>query len=374
MEANAYRLNQHDLEIGEVMKVRREESVFPSLYPCNEFMRDAGILEDFQTLLSNAGLEYFISDEPYQLVKLTMSVVQDFRCSFDSSNPMVHYKIYNKSINLPLNVFCSAIRVPQWGSCMQIRERSKPLLDLYEEIFQGRSLKDENGKIKNIQLPSIRYFAYFITKCVMARKSASKLASHDLAFIAAALKCDRTYNLGALIAHRLAINREKGGICGGLIASRLLAFHGLSHHELDFAFHIERLDLCSMIQHKFVSPGADRHNLPFEISFWKQSRRLTKTDRTIKLPAPSLFNLFGRVSWLLKESEIDAYIAEHDQHVEDSERNVEDNLDQYSSAAGSSYQQPDYDYGPSVSYSSRAPEYYHVMDDPPSWSGRSPWE
>ena len=140
------------------------------------------------------------------------------------------------------------------------------------------------------------------------------------------------------------------------------------------AFHIERLDLCSVILHKFVSPRANRYNFPFDISFWKQSRRLIKIDRTIKLPARSLFNLFGRVSWSLKESELDAYIAEHDQHVEDSERNVEDNLDQYSSAAGSSYQQPDYDYGPSVSYSSRAPEYDHVRDDPPAWSGRSPWE
>src|SRR4051795_11334565 len=98
MEANPYQLNECELEFGEVMKVRHEESVFPSLYPCNEFMRDAGIFEDFQTFLSNSGLEYFVSDEPYQFVKLTMSVVQDFRC-FDSPNPMVHYKNYNKVIN-----------------------------------------------------------------------------------------------------------------------------------------------------------------------------------------------------------------------------------------------------------------------------------
>src|SRR3954464_6803712 len=133
-----------------------------------------------------------------------MSVVQDFRCSIDSHNPMVHYKIYNAAVNLPLDVFCTAIRVPQGGSYAKIKERNKPLSDLYEEIFQGRNLKDENWKIKNIQLPSIRYFAYFITKCVMARKSASKLSSHDLAFIAAALKQDKTYNPGALIAQHLA--------------------------------------------------------------------------------------------------------------------------------------------------------------------------
>jgi hypothetical protein len=34
-----------------------------------------------------------------------MSVVQDFECNFNSSNPMVHYKIYNKSVSLPLSDF-----------------------------------------------------------------------------------------------------------------------------------------------------------------------------------------------------------------------------------------------------------------------------
>jgi hypothetical protein len=75
MEENAYQLSQHELEVHEVMKVHREEKFFPSHYPCSEFMNAAGILQDFQTLLSNAGLEYFVEGEPPQYVKLTMSVV-----------------------------------------------------------------------------------------------------------------------------------------------------------------------------------------------------------------------------------------------------------------------------------------------------------
>jgi hypothetical protein len=169
---------------------------------------------------------------------------------------MVHYKIYNKSVDLPFDVLCAAIRVPQWGSRERMRERPKPLMDLYEEIFQGRSFTGDNGKIRNIHLPSIQYFAYFITKCVLARKVASKLSSCDLAFIAAALRGDRTYNLGALIAFRLDANREKGGIYGGLIASRLLALHGVVPHILDLQFPIESLDFNSMLLHKFVSPHA----------------------------------------------------------------------------------------------------------------------
>jgi hypothetical protein len=107
------------------------------------------------------------------------------------------------------------------------------LMDLYEEIFQGRSFSEESGKIQSINFPSIRYFAYFIAKCVLARKTANKLSSYDLAFISATLRKDRTYNLGALIVFHLATNREKGGVCGGLIASRLLALHGVVPHDLD---------------------------------------------------------------------------------------------------------------------------------------------
>jgi hypothetical protein len=184
---------------------------------------------------------------------------------------MVHYKIYNKAMDLPFDDFCAAIKVPRWGSHEKIKERPRPLMDLYEEICEGRSFSDESGKIQSIHLPSIQYFAYFIAKCVLARKTANKLSSYDLAFILVALRQDRTYNLGALIAFCLAGNREKGRDCGGLIASCLLAWHGVVPYNLDIQFPIERLDLNSMIQHKFVSSWADLNNLSFEITFFKKS-------------------------------------------------------------------------------------------------------
>jgi hypothetical protein len=77
--------------------------------------------------------------------------------------------------------------------------------------------------------------------------------------------------LGALIAFRLAANREKGGVCGGLIASHLLALHGVLPHDLDIQFPIERLDLNSMVQHKFVSSRTGLSNLSYEIIFFKKS-------------------------------------------------------------------------------------------------------
>jgi hypothetical protein len=153
MEENEYQLIQQELEVHEVMKVHCEDGVFPSIYPCSEFMSDAGILQDFQTLISNAGLEHFIDGEPHQYAKLTMSVVQNFRFSWSLPNPMVHYKIYNKTVDLPFDVFCAAIRVPQWGSRRRIKEQPRPLMDLYGEICQGRSFSGESGKIWSIHFP-----------------------------------------------------------------------------------------------------------------------------------------------------------------------------------------------------------------------------
>jgi hypothetical protein len=101
---------------------------------------------------------------------------------------MVHHKIYNKSVDLPFDVFCAGIRVPQWGSRKKIKERSRALMDLYAEIFQGRSFSEESGKIQSIHFPSIRYFAHFIAKCVLARKVANKLSSSYFAFISDALR------------------------------------------------------------------------------------------------------------------------------------------------------------------------------------------
>jgi hypothetical protein len=128
------------------------------------------------------------------------------------------------------------------------------------------------------------------------------LSSYDLAFISAALRKDRTYNLGALIAFCLAANCEKGGefVEDLLLLVYILALHGVALHDLDIHFPIERLDLNSMIQHKFVSSQAWLGNLSYEITFLKKSAwRVVKTDRLVHLPAPLLFNLDGRNGWLL---------------------------------------------------------------------------
>jgi hypothetical protein len=142
-------------------------------------------------------------------------------------------------------------------------------------------------------------------------------------------------------------------ICGGLIASRLLAFYGVVPHNLDIQFPIERLDLNSVIQHKCVSSWADLNNLSYEITFFKKSGwRVVKSDRLVNLPAPLLFNLDAREGWSLMEDELNTYIEEQSQHVEDDGEEVKDNLVQPSNTTEFPYEQPYYDHGPSVSSSS----------------------
>ena len=75
MGENVHRVDQSRLVVQRIMEVHREEGVFPSVYPCTEFMSAAGILQDFQTLISDAGLMRFVEGEPSQYAKLTMSVV-----------------------------------------------------------------------------------------------------------------------------------------------------------------------------------------------------------------------------------------------------------------------------------------------------------
>jgi hypothetical protein len=199
-------------------------------------------------------------------------------------------------------------------------------MDLYEEICQGRSFSDESGKIRSIHFPSIRYFAYFIAKCVLARKTASNLSSYDLAFISAALRQDMTYNLDALIAFCLAANREKGGVCGGLIASHLLALHGVVPHVLDIQFPIERLDLNSMIQHKFVSSQAWLGNLSYEITFFKKSGwRVVKSDRLVICLHLFCLTLMAEMDGHSWRMSLTRTWRSTPQHVHDDEEGTKDN-------------------------------------------------
>jgi hypothetical protein len=124
-----------------------------------------------------------------------------------------------------------------------------------------------------------------------------------------------------------------------------------------------------MLHHKFVSSRAWLDNLSFEITLFKESAwKVVKTDRSVRLPTPLLFNLDRRNGWSLTEGELDAYIEEHPQHGEPTKESV-----QPSNTWEFSYQQSYFDYAPSAS-SSREPDYDHANDDPPAWGDYQHWD
>ncbi|KAK1665558.1 hypothetical protein QYE76_053717 [Lolium multiflorum] len=112
----------------------------------------------------NKGMVTFNVDDKEHTVYFPKRIDKDFEFHRSQTNPMVRYKIYNKTIDLPFSDFCTAIRVPRWGSCEKIRGTPRELSNLFTRICNGRSFSNDSGKISSIQQPAIRYFAYFITK------------------------------------------------------------------------------------------------------------------------------------------------------------------------------------------------------------------
>ena len=75
------------------------------------------------------------------------------------------------------------------------------------------------SKISSILFPHLRYFAYYIARGVLARDNTSSISAPDIAILAAALSGRSDYNIGTLIARRLAMNGNKGDLYGGIYAT-----------------------------------------------------------------------------------------------------------------------------------------------------------
>ena len=59
-----------------------------------------------------------------------------------------------------------------------------------------------------LHFPVVRYFAYFITKCLLARQKVGALSSPGLAVLRHVIEGDNTYSLGAIVARRLHLNKS----------------------------------------------------------------------------------------------------------------------------------------------------------------------
>jgi hypothetical protein len=87
----------------------------PSTFPCSNFLRDAGILDDFLLLVGRVELTTYMLDESNQYAMLTKIFVESFKFTNSAFKPSIAFKIYDKSITMSLEKFCGILGIPMFG-------------------------------------------------------------------------------------------------------------------------------------------------------------------------------------------------------------------------------------------------------------------
>ncbi|KAK1662527.1 hypothetical protein QYE76_050686 [Lolium multiflorum] len=163
-----------------------------SSFPCYDFLSNAGLLDDFFTLVNRAGLAAYVGDEREQYYMLTKIFVESFKFHNKQYGPTVAFKIYGNPITMELEEFCVALDIAPVGTSRRIEDNPRVLLELYRGIANDDCRTIQRGKIRNIQLPAIKYFAYYIATSILGRENTSNISSYHLAFLIAALRAGLT--------------------------------------------------------------------------------------------------------------------------------------------------------------------------------------
>ncbi|XP_051192320.1 uncharacterized protein [Lolium perenne] len=310
-----------------------------SSFPCYDFLTNAGILDDFFTLVNRAGLATYVGDEREQYYMLTKIFVESFKFHNTQYEPTVAFKIYGNPVTMELEEFCCALDIAPVGTARRIGDNPRDLLELYRGITNDDCRTIQRGKIRNIQLPAIKYFAYYIATSILGRKNTSNISSYHLAFLNIALTGRTSYHLGSLIARRLS---NRGPIFGGTIALRVLTHLGLPLDPNDVPLTPRRLDIAAIKSHHFVTTDSTLDNMVYRMLF------ADGDEKEIPLPQPGLFNI-DREPWSRTKEEVEEHMKIQDFHQQHDSEDAEPSYDYtvtYPGASSSTY--PEYD--PSSSY------------------------
>jgi hypothetical protein len=98
-----------------------------------------------------------------------------------SFKPSIAFKIYDKSITMSLERFCGILGIPMFGTVKRIQNRPADLLELYQGVTNDDDRTTQRGKIRNIPLPAIRYFAYYLATSILGRENTSNISNYHLA-------------------------------------------------------------------------------------------------------------------------------------------------------------------------------------------------
>ncbi|KAK1652219.1 hypothetical protein QYE76_070024 [Lolium multiflorum] len=310
-----------------------------STFPCYDFLRNAGILEDFLTLVNRAGLTTYMGDEREQYYMLTKIFVESFQFNNKQYEPTVAFRIYGNPVTMQLKDFCHALDIVPVGTASRIDDNPRDLLELYRGITDDDCRTIQRGKIRNIQLPAIKYFAYYIATSILGRENTSNISSYHLAFLNIALTGQTSYHLGALIARRLT---NRGPIFGGTIALRVLTYLSLPLDPNDVPLAPRKLDIAAMKSHHFVTTDSTLDNMVYRMLFSDGD------EKEIPLPQLGLLSI-DRQLWSCTKEEVDEHLKIkdfHQQHDSEDAGASYDHTFTYPGASSSTY--PEYD--PSSSY------------------------
>ena len=294
------------------------------------------------TLINRVGLTTYMNDESDQYALLTKTFVESFTFSSHSNKPYVAFRIYDMPITLSLERFCSIVGVANTETTKKIQDHPTDLMELYRGIINDDDRRAQHDKIRNIQFPVIRYFVYYLATSVLGRENTSNISNYHLAFLAAALNGRTPYNLGALIARRLA---TKGPIYGGIIVARVIYYLELSPSTNDVFLPPQRLDLNAMKVHQFVTTNSCVGNIVYMMLF------IDGEEKEVPLLQPTLFDIH-RKPWSRTKEEMDEQLRwlgfheKHDPVYQGGDAPSDDYTAHYIGASSSSYQ----DEGPSSSY------------------------
>ncbi|KAK1601186.1 hypothetical protein QYE76_008356, partial [Lolium multiflorum] len=228
---------------------------------------------------------------------------------------------------------------PTCGTTRKIENSPRALTELYREVTNDDSRTIQRGKIRNIQLPAIRYFAYYLATSILGRENTSNISSFYLAFLVAALTGSTPYHLGALIARRLA---SKGPIYGGIISSCIVTYLELSVDPSDEKLAPIKLDIAAMKSHQFFTTDSSLENIVYKMLF------IGGDEREIPLPHADLFSIHRR-PWSRSKEEVDEQLrirGFHQQHDSEDAEPSDRYTVTYPSESSNTYQGQD----PSSSY------------------------
>src|ERR1044071_7437944 len=178
-------------------------------FPCDDFMENAGIKEEFYALCENVGLTRLVTSRVSQYETLTAIFVNNFR--FYSDNDTMLFRLYDRLLTMTMSKFCEVLSLP---GLVEKKKRKNILtveINTLLDSFCNTEVRPSNRqKISNIMFPHLRYFAYYIARGVLARDNMSSTSTPDTAIMENALSGKHEHHVGMLIASALLLTVPRG--------------------------------------------------------------------------------------------------------------------------------------------------------------------